>query len=47
VRDGGGGAVSHLDLGPFVFTRLPYAPGEVIPGGLDSGDWQSDPQTGR
>ncbi|GAA4834725.1 serine hydrolase domain-containing protein [Actinomycetospora corticicola] len=33
------GSVSHLDLGSFVFTREPYAPGEVIPGGVPDDGW--------
>ena len=40
VRRGADGAITHLDLGSFVFTRRPYAPGDVIPDGLDLGDWQ-------
>ncbi|OEJ26053.1 serine hydrolase [Streptomyces agglomeratus] len=35
-----GGAVSHLDLGSFVFTREPYAPEDAIPGGVDEGGWR-------
>jgi CubicO group peptidase (beta-lactamase class C family) len=34
------GRVSYLDLGSFVFTRDPYAPADVVPDGLDLGDWQ-------
>ena len=34
------GRVSYLDLGSFVFTRAPYAPADVVPDGLDLGDWQ-------
>ena len=41
VRRDATGAVSHLDLGSFVFTRQPYAPGDVVPDGLDLGDWQT------
>lgn len=33
------GEVSHLDLATFVLTREPYAPAEVIPGGLDDRGW--------
>ena len=40
VRRDDHGQVSHLDLGSFVFTRAPYAPADVIPDGLDAGDWQ-------
>ncbi|MFD5097968.1 serine hydrolase domain-containing protein [Streptomyces albidochromogenes] len=34
------GSVSHLDLGSFVFTREPYEPGGVVPGGVDEGGWR-------
>lgn len=37
VRDAAG-AVSHLDLATFRFSRTPYAPDAEIPGGL-LGDW--------
>lgn len=40
VESGPDGAVSHLDLGSFVFTREPYAPGEVVPGDVDPGGWR-------
>ncbi|GLZ52981.1 serine hydrolase [Actinomycetospora sp. NBRC 106378] len=33
------GSVSHLDLGSFVLTREPYAPGDVIPGGVPDDGW--------
>jgi CubicO group peptidase (beta-lactamase class C family) len=33
------GRVSHLDLATFVLTREPYAPADVIPGGLDPRGW--------
>ncbi|WP_031071873.1 serine hydrolase domain-containing protein [Streptomyces sp. NRRL S-118] len=33
-------SVSHLDLGSFVFTREPYAPGDAVPGGVDEGGWR-------
>ncbi len=33
------GAVSHLDLASFVFTRTPYDPSAEIPGGLDPRGW--------
>ena len=33
VRDDDG-AVSHLDIGTFVFTRAPYQPSAVVPGGV-------------
>ena len=39
VRDPDG-AVSHLDLGSFVFTREPYAPADVVPGDVDPGGWR-------
>lgn len=34
------GAVSHLDLGTFVFTRGPYAPAGPVPGGVDAAGWR-------
>ncbi|MGW3559356.1 serine hydrolase domain-containing protein [Streptomyces sp. NPDC000963] len=34
------GSVSHLDLGSFVFTREPYAPGDAVPGGVDEKGWR-------
>ncbi|GAA0445930.1 serine hydrolase domain-containing protein [Streptomyces sp. NPDC046215] len=40
VRAAGGGAVSHLDLGTFVFTREPYERGDAVPGGVDEGGWR-------
>lgn len=33
------GAPHHLDIGTFTFTRRPYEPGSVIPGGMDDGGW--------
>ena len=33
------GAVSHLDLASFRFTRLPYDPERDIPGGVDTAGW--------
>jgi hypothetical protein len=35
------GAVSHLDLATFVFTRQPYDAAAPIPGGVDPGGWQA------
>ncbi|WP_250005315.1 serine hydrolase [Actinoplanes sp. M2I2] len=35
------GAVTHLDLGTFVFTRQPYAPAGVVPGGVEPGGWRA------
>jgi hypothetical protein len=35
------GAVSHLDLGTFVFTRQPYHPEGPVPGGVDPAGWQA------
>jgi CubicO group peptidase (beta-lactamase class C family) len=35
------GAVTHLDLGTFVFTRQPYDPGSPVPGGVDPAGWQT------
>ncbi len=40
VVRGAEGAVSHLDLGTFVFTRQPYEPGGAVPGGVDTGGWR-------
>ncbi|GGW61483.1 serine hydrolase domain-containing protein [Streptomyces griseoloalbus] len=34
------GAVSHLDLGSFVFTRQPYEEGGSVPGGVDPEGWR-------
>ncbi|MBD0708562.1 MULTISPECIES: serine hydrolase domain-containing protein [unclassified Streptomyces] len=34
------GSVSHLDLASFVFTREPYAPADVVPGGVDEAGWR-------
>ncbi|MEU9118657.1 serine hydrolase domain-containing protein [Streptomyces sp. NPDC048506] len=39
VRDRDG-AVSHLDLGTFVFTRGPYEPSDPVPGGVDPEGWR-------
>ncbi|MEO9152943.1 MAG: serine hydrolase domain-containing protein, partial [Lapillicoccus sp.] len=38
VRDADG-AVSHLDLASFRFTRLPYDPERDVPGGVDDAGW--------
>ncbi|WP_436535545.1 serine hydrolase domain-containing protein [Actinoplanes sp. HUAS TT8] len=35
------GAVSHLDLGSFVFTRRPYDPAAPVPGGVDPAGWRA------
>jgi hypothetical protein len=35
------GAVTHLDLGSFVFTRKPYDPEAPIPGGVDAAGWRT------
>ena len=40
VVRGGDGAVDHLDLGSFVFTREPYDPRAAVPGGVDEGGWR-------
>lgn len=40
------GAVSHLDLASFRFTRLPYDPARDIPGGVDEAGWHAGPVTG-
>lgn len=45
VRDAEG-AVTHLDLGSFVFTREPYAPDAVVPGGVDPKGWRGRGQLG-
>ncbi|MFJ3306076.1 serine hydrolase domain-containing protein [Streptomyces sp. NPDC086549] len=34
------GALSHLDLGSFVFTRQPYEQGAPVPGGVDPEGWR-------
>ncbi|MEU9658375.1 serine hydrolase domain-containing protein [Streptomyces chartreusis] len=34
------GAVDHLDLGSFVFTRQPYDEGAAAPGGVDPEGWR-------
>jgi CubicO group peptidase (beta-lactamase class C family) len=34
------GAVTHLDLGTFVFTRQPYDPHAPVPGGVDPKGWR-------
>lgn len=36
------GTADHLDLGTFVFTRLPYDPDAPVPGGVDPGGWRAD-----
>ncbi|MFC8199241.1 serine hydrolase domain-containing protein [Streptomyces sp. NPDC057298] len=38
--EGPDGAVSHLDLGSFVFTRQPYGEGAPVPGGVDPEGWR-------
>ncbi len=40
VRRDASGAVSHLDLGTFVFTRRPYDPA-AAPGGVDPAGWRA------
>jgi CubicO group peptidase (beta-lactamase class C family) len=35
------GSVSHLDVGSFVFTRVPYDPDADVPGGVDPGGWRA------
>jgi CubicO group peptidase (beta-lactamase class C family) len=39
VRDADGNP-THLDLGSFVFTREPYSPAAVVPGGVDEDGWR-------
>ncbi|TVL92621.1 serine hydrolase [Streptomyces sp. SAJ15] len=34
------GALSHLDVGTFVFTREPYGSEDVVPGGVDPRGWR-------
>ncbi|GAB7039880.1 serine hydrolase domain-containing protein [Catenuloplanes niger JCM 9533] len=34
------GAVTHLDVGTFVFTREPYGPAASVPGGVDPAGWR-------
>jgi CubicO group peptidase (beta-lactamase class C family) len=41
VKRDAGGAVTHLDLGTFVFTRQPYEPADVVPGGVDPAGWRT------
>ncbi len=41
VRDEPNGKVSHVDIGSFIFTREPYEPTGVIPGGVDPDGWRS------
>ncbi|RFU82550.1 class A beta-lactamase-related serine hydrolase [Streptomyces triticagri] len=43
VMRGDDGKVSHLDLGSFVFTRLPYEAGAPVPGGVDEEGWRGLP----
>jgi CubicO group peptidase (beta-lactamase class C family) len=42
VRDESG-AVTHLDLGTFIFTRSPYDPDAPVPGGVDPAGWRGLP----
>jgi CubicO group peptidase (beta-lactamase class C family) len=35
------GSLSHLDLGSFIFTREPYHPAELIPGGVPADGWRA------
>lgn len=42
VHRGVDGAVSHLDLATFVFTRTPYDAAAPVPGGLDLGSWPTN-----
>ncbi|MEU8404901.1 hypothetical protein AB0C19_01700 [Micromonospora sp. NPDC048842] len=41
VHHDSAGAVSHLDLGTFIFTRQPYDPAAPLPGGIDPAGWQA------
>lgn len=38
------GAVTHLDLGSFIFTRAPYDPSAPVPGGVDPAGWRGAPR---
>ncbi|WP_374118939.1 serine hydrolase domain-containing protein [Streptomyces odontomachi] len=40
---GSDGAVSHLDVGSFVFTREPYDRQAPVPGGVDEEGWRAFP----
>ena len=40
VVRGDDGAVSHLDVGSFVFTREPYDASAPVPGGVDPAGWR-------
>ncbi|MGW3041358.1 serine hydrolase domain-containing protein [Kitasatospora sp. NPDC001159] len=41
VVRGADGTVSHLDVGSFVYTREPYGPAGVVPGGVDPQGWRA------
>ena len=45
VRDASG-AVTHLELATFVFTRTPYDPEAPMPGGVDPDGWGAGPAPG-
>jgi len=45
VVRGADGRPTHLDLVTFVLTRRPYAPAQVVPGGVAEGGWRA-PQPG-
>ncbi|MGL5909651.1 MAG: DUF7586 domain-containing protein, partial [Phycicoccus sp.] len=40
VVRGADGAVSHLDIATFRFTRTPYDPSADVPGGVDASGWR-------
>jgi CubicO group peptidase (beta-lactamase class C family) len=40
---GADGTVSHLDIGSFIYTRVPYDPSAPVPGGVDPGSWRARP----
>ena len=42
IRDADG-AVTHLDLGTFIFTRAPYDPPGPVPGDVDPQGWRGTP----
>ncbi|HEV2361646.1 MAG TPA: serine hydrolase domain-containing protein [Acidimicrobiales bacterium] len=36
---GADGSITHLDIASFVYTRAPYEPADVVPGGVDPRGW--------
>jgi CubicO group peptidase (beta-lactamase class C family) len=41
---GADGRVSALDIGSFIYTRQPYDPAELVPGGVSSDSWHAPGQ---